>query len=242
MDLKKIAEISPLIVGFLIFLGFLKLDLYYGHWNINISQYLDFSEILLSFLQDINIIFFFVVILAAQSTFGYLAISSIDKKVSHNLSQSGENKYKGLVELLEENFEKHKTGGLIVMVILTLIFGVLFWCFMNLTLLYLTFLGFVQLIAFFIDRFLSKNENVVNPVTFIIVFLGFTLCISKYEMNQTEKHFIQYEFTITDESTISTDSQLIFIGKTNNYVFLYDQKNCNSKVIKTENISGISIK
>lgn len=242
MNLKKVAEISPLIVGFLIFLGFLKLDFYYDHWNVNISQYLDFSEILLSFLQDINIIFFFVVILTAQSTFGYIAISSIDKKVTQSHIQTEAGPKKGLVELMEENFESHKKGGLIVMILLTLIFGVFFWCFMNLTLLYLTFLGFVQLIAFFIDRFLSRNENVVNPVTFILVFLGFTLCISKYEINQTEKHTVQYEFTMVDGSEISTNSQFIFIGKTNNYVFLYDNQNCTSKVMKIENISGISIK
>ncbi|MNK32886.1 hypothetical protein D3C87_513570 [compost metagenome] len=242
MNLKKIAEISPLIVGFLIFLGFLKLDLYYGHWNINISQYLDFSEILLSFLQDINIIFFFVVILATQSTFGYIAISSIDKKVSQNQVQSETTQYKGLVDQLEENIEKHKKVSLIAMIVLTLIFGILFWWYLKLTLLYLTFLGFVQIIAFSIDRFLSRNENVVNPITFIIVFLGFTLCISKYEINQTEKHSIQYKFTMVDGSEISTNSQLIFIGKTNNYVFLFDNENCNSKVMKTENISGISIK
>lgn len=242
MNLKKIAEISPLIIGFLIFLGFLKLDLYYSHWNINISQYLDFSEILLSFLQDINIIFFFVVILATQSTFGYIAISSIDKKVSQNQVQSETSQYKGLVDQLEENIEKHKKVSLIAMIVLTLIFGILFWWYLKLTLLYLTFLGFVQIIAFSIDRFLSRNENVVNPITFIIVFLGFTLCISKYEINQTEKHLVQYEFTMVDGSEISTNAQLIFVGKTNNYVFLYDNENFNSKVMKTENISSISIK
>ena len=242
MNLKKIAEIAPLIIGYLIFLGFLKLDLYYGHWNINISQYLDFSEILLSFLQDINILFFFVVILTAQSTFGYIAISSIDKKVTQSHIQTEANQNKGFVELLEENFEKHKRGGLIVMILLTLIFGVLFWYFMHLTLLYLTFLGFVQLIAFFIDRFLTSNENVVNPVTFILVFLGFTLCICKYEISQTEKYPVQYKFTMVDGSEISTNAQLIFVGKTNNYVFLYDNENFNSRVMKTENISSISIK
>lgn len=203
---------------------------------------MDFSEILLSFLQDINIIFFFVVILATQSTFGYIAISSIDKKVSQNQVQSETSQYKGLVDQLEENFEKHKTGSLIAMAVLTLIFGILFWWYLKLTLLYLTFLGFVQLIAFSIDRFLSRNENVVNPVTLIIVFLGFTLCISKYEISQTEKYPVQYKFTMVDGSEIPTNAQLIFVGKTNNYVFLYDNENFNSRVMKTENISSISIK
>jgi hypothetical protein len=54
MDLKRLSEISPVIGVFLIFIGHLKLFLYYDHWNINITSYLDFSEITLSFLNDVN--------------------------------------------------------------------------------------------------------------------------------------------------------------------------------------------
>lgn len=242
MDLKKIAEISPLIVGFLIFLGFFKLDWYYEHWNINISQYLDFSEILLSFLQDLNIMLFFIMILAAQATFGFMAISSIDKKAKENLNESQIEHHKGIADQLSDHFEKNKKGSLIFLLILTVVFSGLFLWLMSLPLLYLAFLMFVQLVAFVIDELVTNKQSIVDPVTLIITFLAFTFCIAKYEINQTEKHYVQYEFTITDGSITSTNPQLIFIGKTNNYVFLYNNQNCTSKVMKTENISAISIK
>lgn len=229
MNLKRIAEISPLIIGFLIFLGFFKLNWYYSHWNINISQYLDFSEILLSFLQDINIMLFFIVILAVHSIFGYIAISSVDHKT-------------GIVGQLEDSFEQNKRGGLIALLAFTLVFGILFWWLMNLIWLYFTFLFFVQLIAFFIDRFISTNENVVNPVSLTIVFFAFTLCLSQYGIYRTETSNVRYKLTTIDNTEISTNRQLIFLGKTNNFIFLFDKTSCTSRVLKTESISSIQIK
>lgn len=77
MDLKKIVSITPLIGSFLVFLGFIKLNYYYQHWNINIISYLDFSEILLSFLNDVNILLVFTFLMLLQALIGIGTIAKI---------------------------------------------------------------------------------------------------------------------------------------------------------------------
>lgn len=53
VNLKHIGVIIPVITGFLILCGYLKLHIFYSHFGIEIYNYLKIGEIVLLFLPDI---------------------------------------------------------------------------------------------------------------------------------------------------------------------------------------------
>ncbi|MEQ9165468.1 MAG: hypothetical protein RLO12_04375, partial [Fulvivirga sp.] len=54
--LKTTLKYLPFLSGFLVFLGVLKLTMYYGYFGIEIISYLSISDILIAFLSDLNTI------------------------------------------------------------------------------------------------------------------------------------------------------------------------------------------
>lgn len=207
MNLKRLVEISPLIGSFFIFLGFLKLNWFYSHWNITISQYLDFSEIILSFLQDSHIILFFLFIMIMQMTMGFVGIISLDKHIANtninstqanNVNPVTENsdatnntdtspKFEGILPLLDDVFENRTKIVVGVIFIMTLIFTILFLWKLNLIFLYLTFMTGIQLVTYILGQVLGiKNGKTLLQVTFISMLFAFTFCISRYKIHQAE--------------------------------------------------------
>jgi hypothetical protein len=61
--LDKLAKTSSLSGAFLVFCGVLKMIIYYSEFDVNIVDFLSFSEIITSFLYDLNILLAFAVIM-----------------------------------------------------------------------------------------------------------------------------------------------------------------------------------
>lgn len=245
MNLKELSERAPAMGAFLIFIGFLKLYLYYNHWDINIAHYLDFSEIILSFLNDINTMLFFIVVMVVQATLGVAAINSIDRKVKKSevaraeaevtndestaIESVGDNNnrvendnFPGVMAIVDEIF----TGkvGLIICLCTSALFTILFLCFSNITFLYLTFIFFLQLVLYFLDDIIGiKDETVMVQTAIATILIGFTLCTAKYQAVQTETTTKRYVFYKSDKEIITTNKTLLYLGKTNNYYFYYDE-------------------
>ena len=66
LEYEKIKKIIPFLGSIIITCGYIKLNIYYRHFNIKISEYLEISEVLTLFLNDVIfyslivfIIFFF---------------------------------------------------------------------------------------------------------------------------------------------------------------------------------------
>lgn len=173
MNLKRLVEISPLIGSFLVLMGFFKLYYFYGHWSINIISYLDFSEIVLSFLNDINILIFFTFLLIFQAMLGTGAIVAIDNRIklkqnqkSSTISENGgdatsikmqeSSSHQGIMPLINENFEKHPNMVVITLIVSILLFVSLFLCFNHWSYLYFCFL--FSLYLFFLKKSLELKK------------------------------------------------------------------------------------
>jgi len=252
MNLKRLTEISPVIIGYLIFLGFFKLNLYYRHWGVTISDYLEFSEILLSFFNDLHIISFFVIVLLIQATLGRATIHTIDNRLQNQAAEkvslvpepekTPSEEFPGIVPLLDyvlENFPGLVTLG---MLILTLIFGTLFMIFMDLTFLYLGFMSFVQLVNISVDKFFGITDDKLSmQITIALTLFVFTFCIAQYQITKTKKEPVKLSIIKSDGVKITTNKHLIYIGKTNNYVFLSDAKNDQTVILPNSEISSTLI-
>lgn len=204
----------------MIFLGFIKLELYYGNWGIEIISYLDLSEIILSFLNDVDIIILFVFLMVFQMIAGFLTINAIDKRNENkrkalelvssaqpNLNQS-ENipviqKRKTVDETLDEAFKKYPAVlwivGLLWIIVST---GMFFWK-MSLVWLYIDFIAFIQALPILLDKLLKgRNITVVLQLTIIITFLAFVFCKAKYDIYHTEKQPQSWRLTTIDNAEV----------------------------------------
>ena len=65
--MKKIIEYLPILTIVIVFGGFLKLSWYFNFFGIKISPFLDNSEILLSFFDDLSVIISAVVLALFQA-------------------------------------------------------------------------------------------------------------------------------------------------------------------------------
>src|ERR1039458_4224621 len=63
VDFEKITNAIPLIYGFLVFCGAIHLFVYYNYFEIDILQYLNISELLVSFLDIIIPILIMLIII-----------------------------------------------------------------------------------------------------------------------------------------------------------------------------------
>lgn len=256
MDLKRLVEISPIIGSFLVFMGFLKLYYFYGHWDINIISYLDFSEIILSFLNDLNILFFFILLMLSQTIIGIGTIKIIDRQIAKrqtptptiintlegneaSAETSPSNKSKNLFSLMEEVMENHPDIMMISSCGLTLLFIILFLWLNQLKFLYFSFIFFVQLIIYFLDMFIGiKDEKILLQLTFIITFICFTLGVCRYEIKDIELKPKKVEI-YTDKETYVTNDRIKFIGKTNNFYFFFDNVKQNSVAYPSGSVQKI---
>lgn len=233
MNLKRLAEISPVIGSFLIFIGYLRLHLYYSNWDINIANYLDFSEITLSFLNDTNTILFFILILLFQMTIGVATLVTVDKKIKADSTQAGEKEFPGIFPMIDKGIEEHYKPAIIGISIVNLLFFFLFLWFLNLTFLYITFAIFIQLLVLLLDKIIGiKDDKSLIQTSFVIVLLSFTYCLSKYNVKQTEICTKRTVLNTNSNEKISTSENFIFLGKTNNYYFFYDKIKKQSTIIE----------
>jgi len=105
-------------------------------------------------------------------------------------------------------------------------------------------IALVLLGLFFISLifFLYLKNKVVREIkeSFILLFILFSIILMmsslgfgsahiKLEVNDTRK----YTFILEDE-TVSTDKNLIYVGKTLEYIFLYNKEKDMSRIIKTD--------
>ncbi len=271
MNLKKIVQISPLIGSFLIFLGFGRLWVYYGHWNISIVNYLNFSEIILSFLSNLNILIFFLILLLLQTTLGVALIVFMDKQAnkplhitqafqtketiplsqqSHQneiiepINKKKQNRFRKIMDSinkggseLEHGFKNHQFKVTLLLLCPVVLFLGLFLVFVKLIFLYFGFACFVQFLIIFIHKIIGiKDVKIVLLISSIITISCFTLCLTWNEIKQTELNPVKIELLGNNNQTFSSNKNIIFLGKTNDFYFFYDTSKSQSIMITSNTI------
>ncbi len=230
MNLKRLAEISPLIGAYLIFLGYGRLWLYYGHWNINIIGYLNFSEIALSFFNDLNIFIFFLLLVVFQTTVSIALIAFIDKDSQKHLrpaliqpSESQDSTVqntaiiinpepkvrvsKKIMSGLEEafaGFDKKPLSLIASLFIPVVIFLGLFFIFVKLAFLYFGFICFLQFLLILLVSVFKVNEGkIILLISAFTTLLCFTCCLTWYEIRKTEVGQNKIELLKNDSKQIA---------------------------------------
>ncbi len=222
--MHRLIKYSSVITSFLIYIGYLKLKFYYDYFGIQIIDYLDFSEIITSFLNDLNIVMAVSLIAMTHMGLGLLLLKS-----SYNFKRENKKDFDVISRLLGRKISKAKTRFQVVALLLSLTLSFVgFYLFMYKLItigLYLFVLFFLQLIVIIFD--LVQLENLIDKrgffslgISIVIVFSSVSFLLAKRDFAiLRNKDFSGYTIQ-TDSSKYLLQKNDYLIGKVKDYIFL----------------------
>lgn len=223
----KFPHLLPFAFPILVFVGVSRLYFYYATFHINIISFLDFGEIVTSFL-DVTIVALFVL----SVMFGTLVISSY-------LMVKGSSWKNNL-----QNFWIVIASAIIIPYILSQLnastssaFAIFFFFFLAAFL-----FGWIYNMKDNDQRLIHSSKSMLISITYILLGLLFLFFISKSDANSTIKEKKYYGVTVTYKDSTKpfvSDSNNYYIGKTSSYIFLYNQKTNKTKIQKMDNVESI---
>lgn len=239
-QIKKIIEYSALLYALLIFLGYSFIDTYYDNFDISIFSYLDASEILLSFLRNINYLVFMIVILIGINVTKFFPTKREEYK--------GEVKYENLTFIKKTKIHLPYIIGILIGIYF-LIDSILMSPFdaivvaVYISLLILFYFIYKQLPMDFSEFNFIVNVQ-LQRITFLLLAIFALNYLSSYVSYRRIKDKItitKFSFSYNNQKYNSSDT-LFYIGATSKYIFLKNFNNGVSFVIEKDKISDLRIK
>ena len=212
IDFDKLKRLFPLLNLFIVGLGLAKIVFYYKQFDINIIQYLELTESIILFFDDILKLFIS----------WFLPFVILNIFIGHKAGTENEIVYKEILGV--ESFWKRlllflKTNLLfIISIIISTLLGNLY-----------TFLLIIILTLYILTELkhtIRKYYNATLDSTYHnLVIMCVLLIINVYdrvitEVEQVKNH--RYNKTTVyfkDKTSIRDEKQIIFLGKTHNFVF-----------------------
>jgi hypothetical protein len=231
----ELIKAIPIYTALFIFLGFIDIGTYYDCFGINIIEYITLSEILLLFLNNVYLILVFILVLLFYSIISNPLIDDILSSFDRLITSPGFEKKHVIVSLLLLTFISIPILPILELNILTKI------CFVLYCIVLLQF-GFVC-----IYRFCKKKRiNIIYSFLttfiffFVIFFPVYNVLIKVPEIINGNSTINNIEFIYKDKIT-KTDSNFIYIGGVQSFVFCYDRKAKQTSVFKKDEIQVLKI-
>jgi hypothetical protein len=228
---------TGIIAVFLAFTGYLKLVVYYSYWDISISSFLEYDELIMSLFDEILLSIIFVGIYILHVVLGLSLVTRIDKGIAKENDKTLEdwNKNKRTTSesepaLIEEVgdvfldfFEKKLIVGFTFFSLTAVIFTGLFLFFENYVLLYFSVFASMQLYVFLVEKIATKKPSVVGISTLILTFTHFILCLAYLDIQDTIDKGDTVKVSLYGEDGEPIDETSLYLGSTQKYHFLYDE-------------------
>jgi len=213
--MDKLIKYLPIISGILIYLGYLKLHFYYNYFGISIINYLSLTEIITSFLDDLNIIIICTGLMILHMFLG----SSIITRII-NLKR----KNKISVDAMTRVYSKPKDiWSFILAIIITIGTGYYYFKLYNIVVLYLLFL-FVFQLTFRTYEILGKwgfeIDNWIKSVVLIAIFSLLPYCLAAKEIYDLGNSNYSKVKIVTKNKVIEIRGKNKLLGKTFDFYFL----------------------
>jgi hypothetical protein len=224
---------SPILIG----LGVLKLIYYYRAFNIEIVDYLEFTEILTSFLDDIFYIILFIVFGIILEIFQTTKQEQISVDLQHEIINATPSFWKRM----KGYYKLYKLG---IWLILTLGLNTLAFYLLTHEVVVEMLRTFIVTFSYLLIAIIWKEikikieriiEEELNPMIGSIVVLGSIFLVTFISFIQKDidkvkshKKYIKTEIEYKKSNEIIkhvSDSLSYYIGKTNNFVFIYNEEN-----------------
>jgi hypothetical protein len=242
----ELGKYTVIVAPVLVFFGVCRLVLYYIRFNINIINFLDFSEILTSFF---DVLIFVLVTLSSYSLMLYLAQDHANYVAKKPKKIFGKESTKLRMALHPKSWNWLGTFYFL------LGFGLLYFSILVVSLFtgdYPAIIGLYLAAAYFpilyyIDLKASgKKINKLNQFYFlstylIMVTMLFLTVITYVDVHEVKKDARFYGVTIrlSNNDSIISDSTNYYIGNTRNFVFVYNAKKDATSVFKIEDVQSL---
>lgn len=245
--LLKTIELIPLFGTALVIMGAGRLMGYYNFFHIPIMHFLDFSEIITSFLDVL--------------TMGGLVIMSgllgLIKGVRHTSKTFAEN---DLRTTLTTARKKHRnflirnaimilvvTAGTGVMYLFNLIPAVVFWVLVIIDVCAALFFALMDYEDNIADTLKSLNPLLrfvikISFITFIMFYIFYLVGFGEGFFTKQTHFYEDVSVFFNDNKTMNSDSNNYYIGNTRNYLFYYHEATKASDIIPMSRVNQIQFR
>lgn len=213
-------NLLKIALPFFILLGISNLASYYGSFKIPILEYLEFSEIITIFLSHIYIIFFLFIVVSylfinEHKVISFTAIFAFILFLT--------------ITVANPSFAYNYSYGILVPVFVISLLSITFYR------------------GFNIDKKITTlNEDQrkkLRSVTYI-VFIGLSIllfsCIGTFNAYIVKKkHIFQHTVIEINGNKFESNDSCYYIGKSHNYIFLYDEKRGTPIIYPIEKVEKI---
>ncbi len=249
LETNKIKNLIPYLGSLLLICGYLKLSIYYNYFNIQISDYLEITEILTLFFYD-AIKYSTIVFLAFLFTFLIDTQESIEENENEkNDIIDTNNFFLRLKKFLI--FRLNLIGSIVIFLIFTLISYYVnpkkIFYFILIT----SFLTSILILIYFLFEFKRKykisygkelNSTYYNLIIIFILFVTYLIQSSFLDIRKTtEGKNLNISFKYYEKNIESSD-QILYVGETKGYLFLFDTKKKSTLVFSRNDINNLEIK
>lgn len=247
MEFKDFIKNTSLITGILIYLGFFELWIYYKIFNLNIIYYIDFSEIIVSFLGDILIL----ILISIGLIYSYYMFNikfNLQEELK-NIEEKSKIKYsKRLVKILK-GYSGTFIGIFIIGIMIFFLFktNVLKWIGVVIILQNILYIPFDIIIQEIRIAYYNKHKELASTNIFVYIFefIAILLMLSFFTLNEAQsvKNYYYYGTEVTINSNVmKSDSIEYFIGKTRNYIFFYNDTAKVARIFPMDDVKEIRLK
>jgi hypothetical protein len=235
IDTNKVKSLLPHMGGLVVVLGIAKLILFYCFFGINIVQYLELSESVILFFEDILFYFFAL----------FLPLLTIILFVGHPIGQLNSEVAKRIE--LENNFIKRTWIFLKFYYPLTFFIALSIYSGKpNFALIVITLTIFILWqTRFVLKKYYNSGlePTYSNIIVLIVVSIGFGYSEMKNQVKEIAHG--KYKGTILhikDKEKLVADTDMVYIGKTKDYYYLYDSTKQNAVIIPSDEVSKVELK
>ncbi|SFR59317.1 hypothetical protein [Maribacter stanieri] len=250
--LKQFGVAIPILTGFLIICGYMNLWIVYSHFGIRINEYLEIKEILTLFMPDILKYFLMIVIGIVG---GLIFTRHIGNKTSTD--------YDKLSSLPFWNrliIHVKKTSFLFPLAVLILIFFIIPHDFifdisghkprekfeMTFLLLYPVVIFWTiiweEISIYLVTEQKIKNHSYFSILSYVLMFFiwgSISSAIKDIGYSKVGKYQVEFEYL---NKEYSTTSSILYIGQTQNFLFLHDSVKGSNKIFERKNIQNLEVK
>ncbi|MDJ1500656.1 hypothetical protein [Xanthocytophaga agilis] len=265
--MKKIIEIIPVLTAALLYLGYCHIYYYYDTFGVNIYSYVSSSELLLLFLP--TLIYSTGVILIGLTSNLIKTFLDNYNQIERERNTQEENAPSTLTPSNTQTSNSkwsvflRKAGKFIFNYFQPPVYGAFSFLFLSFAITQLI-MSFYQIknyqlkeIFLFIDiifLFLIFNgllrykeylkRNILLIITFMIFYIGKSI-IGSYRVQQAQEIMDGYAISNVsfqyNNHKIVTTSSLLYIGQTEQYLFLYNRTNKSIPIFKMENVDSLVV-
>lgn len=229
----------------LVVLGWVRLYTYYQFFAVNIGNYLEFSEIISSFADKLVMLTFAILICLA---FIRMVDRPPTKKSKSDIAFQRSNEVYETKDSPPPKLKASMTEILTLCFLFLCITGIIYVLWIAIGSVWPVILGalFWFLIMFVFGSFLFQNikkHGILSPITLLIVYgnvivllIGLSIadaCLVKYgKMNRNVVVHLDHE-------TIKSHQNFYYVGKTNNFIFFYNDSTETADVYPMERVIKI---